>query len=418
MSLLTMVLNVIDLLKSSEYPPVKTTKYFFLLCVIIFFIIPFVGLQLSLSGKLLSIITENLLSPVISSWVIGLIICIYVGLGGTNSVAHNNAFKFIIIIFGLIILGLISYNLSGGFMSLNQTLAKLSQLKESSEANTISLFYIPEIINSGSGYNLEDERINWSGTLIFGFVVSTIGIFCSPAFSMWCFSSESPKPFASQQVWVTTFLIGFILIFFVTFVGVSAHILGSNSIVNDVGINVSKFLSENIEKNKISLLHKMNFISPYIELPKKLKVKQNLIVYGKLYNIQNLNDRIDHLANKLRLKDLLNKITGELSSGQKNRVSLAKALINDPTVLLLDEPTASLDPETGDFVRSFLEDYKKEKKISVLLASHNMEEVKRLCSSVLMMKDGLIVDRGTPEELITKYGRRNLEEVFLEIARK
>ena len=174
----------------------------------------------------------------------------------------------------------------------------------------------------------------------------------------------------------------------------------------------------NIEKNKIPLLRKMNFISPYIELPKKLKVKQNLIVYGKLYNIKNLNERIDHLANKLRLKDLLNKITGELSSGQKNRVSLAKALINDPTVLLLDEPTASLDPETGDFVRSFLEDYKKEKKISVLLASHNMEEVKRLCSSVLMMKEGLIVDRGTPEDLITKYGRRNLEEVFLEIARK
>ena len=174
----------------------------------------------------------------------------------------------------------------------------------------------------------------------------------------------------------------------------------------------------NIEKDKISLLHKMNFISPYIELPKKLKVKQNLIVYGKLYNVKNLNERIDSLASKLRLKDLLDKITGELSSGQKNRVSLAKALINDPTVLLLDEPTASLDPETGDFVRSFLEDYKKEKKISVLLASHNMEEVKRLCSSVLMMKDGLIVDRGTPEELITKYGRRNLEEVFLEIARK
>ena len=119
------------------------------------------------------------------------------------------------------------------------------------------------------------------------------------------------------------------------------------------------------------------------------------------------------------LKNLrLNKITGELSSGQKNRVSLAKALINDPTVLLLDEPTASLDPETGVFVWSFLEDYKKEKKISVLLASHNMEEVKRLCSSVLMMKDGLIVDRGTPEELIIKYGRKNLEEVFLEIVRK
>ncbi len=175
---------------------------------------------------------------------------------------------------------------------------------------------------------------------------------------------------------------------------------------------------KNIEKNKISLLHKMNFISPYIELPKKLKVKQNLIVYGKLYNVKNLDERINYLANKLRLNELLHKITGELSSGQKNRVSLAKALINDPTVLLLDEPTASLDPETGDFVRTFLENYKKEKKISVLLASHNMEEVKRLCGSVLMMKDGLIVDNGTPEELITKYGRKNLEEVFLEIARK
>ena len=173
----------------------------------------------------------------------------------------------------------------------------------------------------------------------------------------------------------------------------------------------------NIEDDKISLLRKMNFISPYIELPKKLKVKQNLIVYGKLYNISNIDERIDYLADKLRLKGLLDKITGELSSGQKNRVSLAKALINDPSVLLLDEPTASLDPETGDFVRTFLENYKKEKKISVLLASHNMEEVKRLCSSILMMKDGMIVDSGTPDELIGKYGRKNLEEVFLEIAR-
>ena len=174
---------------------------------------------------------------------------------------------------------------------------------------------------------------------------------------------------------------------------------------------------KNIETNKISLLHKMNFISPYIELPKKLKVKQNLIIYGKLYNVDYLENRIDYLADKLRLTDLLDKITGELSSGQKNRVSLAKALINDPTVLLLDEPTASLDPETGDFVRTFLENYKKEKKISVLLASHNMDEVKRLCSSVLMMKNGIIVDRGTPNDLILKYGRKNLEEVFLEIAR-
>ena len=172
-----------------------------------------------------------------------------------------------------------------------------------------------------------------------------------------------------------------------------------------------------IEKNKISLLHKMNFISPYIELPKKLTVKQNLTVYGKLYNINNLNERIDYLSNKLRLNNLLDKITGELSSGQKNRASLAKALINEPTVLLLDEPTASLDPETGDFVRTFLENYKKEKKISVLLASHNMDEVKRLCSSVLMMKGGDIIDSGTPDDLIKKHGRKNLEEVFLELVR-
>ena len=175
---------------------------------------------------------------------------------------------------------------------------------------------------------------------------------------------------------------------------------------------------KNIENNKISILHKMNFISPYIELPKKLTVNQNLIVYGKLYNIKNLNERINFLSEKLRLGDLLDKITGELSSGQKNRVSLAKALINDPTVLLLDEPTAALDPETADFIRTFLEKYKEEKKISVLLASHNMDEVKRLCNSVMMMKDGNIVDSGTPEDLIKKYGQKNLEEVFLEIVRK
>ncbi len=175
---------------------------------------------------------------------------------------------------------------------------------------------------------------------------------------------------------------------------------------------------KNIENNKISILHKMNFISPYIELPKKLTVNQNLIVYGKLYNIKNLNERINFLSEKLRLGDLLDKITGELSSGQKNRVSLAKALINDPTVLLLDEPTAALDPETADFIRTFLEKLREEKKISVLLASHNMDEVKRLCNSVMMMKDGNIVDGGTPEDLIEKYGQKNLEEVFLEIVRK
>ena len=174
---------------------------------------------------------------------------------------------------------------------------------------------------------------------------------------------------------------------------------------------------QKLEGNRIEILEQINFISPYIELPKKLTVKQNLTVYGKLYKINNINERIEFLSEKLRLGGLLNSITGELSSGQKNRVSLAKALINEPKVLLLDEPTASLDPEVGDFVRSFLEDYKKEKKISILLASHNMNEVTRLCKSILMMKDGIIIDEGNPEELINKHGRKNLEEVFLKLSR-
>ena len=174
---------------------------------------------------------------------------------------------------------------------------------------------------------------------------------------------------------------------------------------------------KNIEDHRIELLHKMNFISPYIELPKKLTVKQNLIVYAKLYNVKDINERIDYLSSVLRLDKFLNNITGELSSGQKNRVGLAKSLINNPTVLLLDEPTASLDPETGDFIRSFLENYIKQKKISILLASHNMDEVKRLCSSVMMMKNGKIIDQGTPNELIKKHGRKNLEEVFLKLVR-
>ena len=174
---------------------------------------------------------------------------------------------------------------------------------------------------------------------------------------------------------------------------------------------------QKLEGNRIEILEQINFISPYIELPKKLTVKQNLTVYGKLYKINNINERIEFLSEKLRLEKLLNNITGELSSGQKNRVSLAKALINEPKVLLLDEPTASLDPEVGDFVRSFFEDYKKEKKISILLASHNMNEVTRLCKSILMMKDGIIIDKGNPEELINKHGRKNLEEVFLKLSR-
>ena len=173
-----------------------------------------------------------------------------------------------------------------------------------------------------------------------------------------------------------------------------------------------------IENNRVDLLNKLNFISPYIELPKKLTVRQNLEVYGRLYDIKNLNRKIDYLCEKLRLNELINKITGELSSGQKNRVSLAKSIINDPTVLLLDEPTASLDPETGDFVRNFLEEYQKENQTSILLASHNMIEVERLCSSVLMMNNGSIIDKGSPEELIEKHGRKNMEEVFLKLTRK
>ena len=172
-----------------------------------------------------------------------------------------------------------------------------------------------------------------------------------------------------------------------------------------------------IEYNRIELLHKMNFISPYIELPKKLTVKENLIVYSKLYSVRNFNERINYLSETLRLNDFINKKTGELSSGQKNRVSLAKSLINSPSILLLDEPTASLDPETSDYVRTFLENYKKEKNISILLASHNMNEVERLCASVLMMKAGKIIDKGTPKELIEKHGRKNLEEVFLKLTR-
>ena len=178
-----------------------------------------------------------------------------------------------------------------------------------------------------------------------------------------------------------------------------------------------KINGKKIEKNRIDILKNINFISPYIELPKKLTVKQNLIVYGKLYDIENLSKRIEYLTNKLKLENLLNRITGELSSGQKNRIALAKALINNPKVLLLDEPTASLDPEIGDYVRTFLEDYISENNVSILLASHNMNEVTRLCSSILMMKNGEIIDSGKPSDLIEKHGRENLEEVFLKLVR-
>jgi len=175
---------------------------------------------------------------------------------------------------------------------------------------------------------------------------------------------------------------------------------------------------KNLEKERINLLEKMNFISPYVELPKKLTVEENLKVYAGLYGVKNANEKIYELVNELRLNEFFKKKTGELSSGQKNRISLAKALINDPEILMLDEPTASLDPETGDFVRSFIENYSSKTNVTILLASHNMNEVERLCDSVMMMKDGTIVDTGKSQELISRHGRKNLEEVFLKIARE
>ena len=172
------------------------------------------------------------------------------------------------------------------------------------------------------------------------------------------------------------------------------------------------------ENNRTKILEKVNFISPYVELPKKLTVEENLIVYGKLYGVNNLKEKILDLMNDLDLNDFKKRKTGELSSGQKNRVSLAKALINEPEILFLDEPTASLDPDVGDYIRSYIENFASKKGITILLASHNMNEVERLCSEVMMMKKGKIIDKGTCKSLIDKHGRKNLEETFLKIVRE
>lgn len=176
--------------------------------------------------------------------------------------------------------------------------------------------------------------------------------------------------------------------------------------------------NNNIENNRVASLENMNFVSPYIDLPKKLTVKENLNVYGRLYGVKNLNDKVADIMNKLDLTNLSSKKTGELSSGQKNRVGLAKSIINNPKILLLDEPTASLDPDVGDVIRSFIQDYTYNNKATILLASHNMNEVERLCDKVMMMKKGKIIDHGKCDELISKHGRKNLEEVFLKIARE
>jgi len=172
------------------------------------------------------------------------------------------------------------------------------------------------------------------------------------------------------------------------------------------------------ENNRTDILEKMNFISPYVELPKKLTVEENLKVYGRMYGVNNLKEKIFNLMKELNLLDFKERKTGELSSGQKNRVSLAKALINDPEILLLDEPTASLDPDIGDYIRTYIENFASKKNTTILLASHNMNEVERLCHEVMMMKNGQIIDKDTCNNLINKHGRKNLEEVFLKIARE
>jgi ABC-2 type transport system ATP-binding protein len=176
-------------------------------------------------------------------------------------------------------------------------------------------------------------------------------------------------------------------------------------------------LGHDIATDRFAALARMNFSSPYVALPHRLSVIENLTVYGHLYNVRNLSARIAELAAALDIEALLHRPVGELSAGQKTRVALAKSLINRPELLLLDEPTASLDPDSGDLMRTLLESYRAETGCSILLASHNMAEVERLCTHVLMMKKGRIVDRGSPDELLDRYGRETLEDVFLDIAR-
>ena len=211
--------------------------------------------------------------------------------------------------------------------------------------------------------------------------------------------------------------------------GVTAALLGGNGAGKTTTLSILlglllptagrvQVLGEDMLRHRYRVLPQMNFSSPFVDLPHRLTVRQNLLIYARLYGLSQRRERIKSLAADLQISAFLERSAGKLSAGQKTRVALAKALLNEPDLLLLDEPTASLDPDTGDWVRSYLEAYRARTGATILMASHNMSEVERLCSEVLMMKAGRIVDRGSPEALIARYGRTNLEEVFLHIARE
>jgi ABC-2 type transport system ATP-binding protein len=178
-----------------------------------------------------------------------------------------------------------------------------------------------------------------------------------------------------------------------------------------------KVLGYSMPDQSSEVLGRMNFESPYVDMPMRLTVRQNLTVFGRLYAVENLPERIEKLAADLDLGDFLDRANGKLSAGQKTRVALAKALINQPELLLLDEPTASLDPDTADWVRQHLETYRRTQGATILLASHNMLEVERLCDRVIIMKRGRIEDDDTPDKIMARYNRATLEEVFLDVAR-
>src|SRR5262245_21484854 len=211
--------------------------------------------------------------------------------------------------------------------------------------------------------------------------------------------------------------------------GITAALLGGNGAGKTTTLSILlglllptagtvQVLGEDMLRHRYRVLPRMNFSSPFVDLPHRLTVRQNLLIYARLYDLPHRAQRIARLSGDLQIGEFLERPAGKLSAGQKTRVALAKALLNEPELLLLDEPTASLDPDTGDWVRSYLEAYRERTGATILMASHNMAEVERLCSVVMMMKAGRIVDRGSPQELIKRYGRTNLEEVFLHIARE